>query len=666
VFRLANKPQNAEAYLEDAIDFAQSNSPGSHDVQAQESHEASLASVVQCLVEIRFSQGRFDDAATLLTQLEDQRALGDIHTPFLQRVMLAICQHRAGSRALASVAFNEFFASTGAAIANPHLMWHVGEACMDGRDYAKAIKAYDAIHMHEAYAGEMYLFLRRAKAHQVLKQFDLAERDIRHVLTLAPGNSEAMLSLTRLQSKRERAAKNAASGISDSDDDDSDSDSHDEDDDADADGVLRETAKKRRQRKLKAATRRARVGLSRLSSANPSSMRANSLASARRNAAALTATIGRSLLSLADQAYESGDKVKYFMYLAPVLESALHVPTNNLVCLFPPFAEPVVLPPALRAISRDDLHALGHAMMRNMADARFVEFAERVFESLKACGHADDKNNVPELLVSLGRNRVKGDDILALRLRFLYISCLLAHGDLDGAFDELRAIAKDRDSDDRVWWMYSVVDGCAMAMDIVPLRTRLFRSITRQSKRPNPSMTAMMMAANCSGRGASMTKKLALPLLVRLADRIPSSPLVALTTATTLFQHSRSRTAVKQDQIILKGFAYLDEYRRLRRSQFSGLSVATRSFAELECDYNVGRALHDVGLVHMAAEMYEAVIDRDVPRAVSPQENVVCEPACWPVWLDVKREAAFNLVHIYRNSGSHALALAILRRHLVF
>jgi tetratricopeptide (TPR) repeat protein len=663
MYRLTNKPQNAEPFLQDAIDYAERHPPRGVDQDTKSAHEASLASIVQCLIEIRFSQGRFDDASALLNRLQDRRALGDIQTPFLQRVMFAICQHRAGSRALASVAFNEFFAAKNVAAANPHLMWHVGAACMDSGDYTKAIKAYDAIATHEEHIDQVTLLLRRSKAYQELKNFDQAEKDICHALIIAPGHAGATLSLTRLQSTRERAAKSASSGVSDSNSDGDDNEAYDDvDDDAGPEASPGESANMWRRRKLKAAAKRVRsVSALRTPSSTQTSARSNAAANAKRDAVAVTAATAAALLSEADVIYHSGDKVKYFVYLAPVLEAALHLPRGNLISLAPSSSEFATLPKAQISVEQDQLNSVGQAMMRAMTDAKFVEFAERVFEGLKACGHADDKNSVPELLTSLARSRVKGDATLILRLRFLYITCLLEHGDLTGAYDELRMIAKECDSDDRVWWMYAVIDTCAMAIDDDDLRLRLFRSICRQSKRPNASTTVLMTAATVSSRGASSSQKFSISLLCKVFGQSRTSAAVALSIATNLLHYSRNRKAVNQDQILLKALTYLTEYRQLRREQFAGKSSTVKAFAELEADYNIGRALHDVGLVHMAAEMYHKVVEREVPKP-----DNTSGPACWPVWLDVRRDAAFNLVRIYRNSGAEPLAQAVMQQHLVF
>ena len=90
------------------------------------------------------------------------------------------------------------------------------------------------------------------------------------------------------------------------------------------------------------------------------------------------------------------------------------------------------------------------------------------------------------------------------------------------------------------------------------------------------------------------------------------------------------------------------------------MTVVAEAAQDQERNYNLGRAFHAIGLVHLAVPYYERVLayyggsdhgseaGTDAPRG-----------GC-----GLRREAAHNLVHIYRASGSIALARQIMRAHL--
>ena len=70
---------------------------------------------------------------------------------------------------------------------------------------------------------------------------------------------------------------------------------------------------------------------------------------------------------------------------------------------------------------------------------------------------------------------------------------------------------------------------------------------------------------------------------------------------------------------------------------------------QLEADYNMGRATHFLGMMHIATQYYERVLSvKDV------EEH------------DLKQEAAHNLSQIYHGSGAGQLAKQVLRQHCSF
>ena len=89
---------------------------------------------------------------------------------------------------------------------------------------------------------------------------------------------------------------------------------------------------------------------------------------------------------------------------------------------------------------------------------------------------------------------------------------------------------------------------------------------------------------------------------------------------------------------LLQGCAFLHTYLKLRGPC-------------QEAYYNLGRAMHQLGILAAAVHYYKKVLDIKPPLEC---EGFSCE-----------KEAAFNLSLIYKNSGSMELARMVLKKHIV-
>ncbi|CAN4098039.1 unnamed protein product [Withania somnifera] len=104
-------------------------------------------------------------------------------------------------------------------------------------------------------------------------------------------------------------------------------------------------------------------------------------------------------------------------------------------------------------------------------------------------------------------------------------------------------------------------------------------------------------------------------------------------------------------QCVLQGMAFLYNNLRLSRNRQEAL-------------YNLGRACHHVGLVSQAVIYYQKVLDtreNDYPIPKLPNENPDPVENRKPGYCDLRREAAYNLHLIYKNSGARDLARQILK-----
>ncbi|KAG2491648.1 hypothetical protein HYH03_010018 [Edaphochlamys debaryana] len=126
---------------------------------------------------------------------------------------------------------------------------------------------------------------------------------------------------------------------------------------------------------------------------------------------------------------------------------------------------------------------------------------------------------------------------------------------------------------------------------------------------------------------------------------------------------------------ILEAFAFLQAYQQTRGSALSQ-----------EAAYNLGRAAHQLGLTHIAHHYYEAALAAPPPAPPSAADGASAGPygapagpwagsglASWAsgpaaaaerTW-DLRREAAHNLVALYKSSGATALAREVMMKYLV-
>lgn len=84
--------------------------------------------------------------------------------------------------------------------------------------------------------------------------------------------------------------------------------------------------------------------------------------------------------------------------------------------------------------------------------------------------------------------------------------------------------------------------------------------------------------------------------------------------------------------------------------------------------YNIARAYHHIGLVTLAVTYYEKVLatyqkDCPIPELFGENRNIKHQKS---VYCDLRREAAYNLHLIYKESGAFDLARQVLKDNCTF
>lgn len=120
--------------------------------------------------------------------------------------------------------------------------------------------------------------------------------------------------------------------------------------------------------------------------------------------------------------------------------------------------------------------------------------------------------------------------------------------------------------------------------------------------------------------------------------------MTALLISVTFAHLAQQKFITKKHSLIAQALAFASKYRDRREPE-----------ALSEIHYNLGRLHHQFGIIHIAVEHYKAVLHCDDSPLIKENMDL----------LDLKREAAFNLHLIYKESGNLDLARKVLFDYIV-
>uniref|UniRef100_A0A8P4K4A2 General transcription factor 3C polypeptide 3 n=1 Tax=Dicentrarchus labrax TaxID=13489 RepID=A0A8P4K4A2_DICLA len=136
--------------------------------------------------------------------------------------------------------------------------------------------------------------------------------------------------------------------------------------------------------------------------------------------------------------------------------------------------------------------------------------------------------------------------------------------------------------------------------------------------------------------------KHALGQYVQAFQTHPNNPLHSLCVGLTFFHMAGQKYVAKRHTLVLQGFSFLWRYVELR-----GVCQETM--------YNLGRALHQMGLTHLAIHYYQKALTLPAQKLEGiPDDHV-----------DLRREIAFNLSLIYQASGNMEMARQLIDTHCI-
>lgn len=122
----------------------------------------------------------------------------------------------------------------------------------------------------------------------------------------------------------------------------------------------------------------------------------------------------------------------------------------------------------------------------------------------------------------------------------------------------------------------------------------------------------------------------------------PDEPLYSLCIGLTFIHMASQKYVLKRHALLVQGFSFLHRYLDLR-------GPCQESF------YNLGRGLHQLGLLHLAIHYYQRVLE--LPPLTL--EGIETDQT------DLRRDTAFNLSLIYQSSGNTRMAQKMLYTYAV-
>lgn len=131
--------------------------------------------------------------------------------------------------------------------------------------------------------------------------------------------------------------------------------------------------------------------------------------------------------------------------------------------------------------------------------------------------------------------------------------------------------------------------------------------------------------------------KHALGQYVQAFRTYPHEPLYSLCIGLTFIHMASQKYVLRRHALVVQGFSFLNRYLSIR-------GPCQESF------YNLGRGLHQLGLVHLAIHYYQKALELP-PLEI---EGIEVDQ------LDLRRDIAYNLSLIYQSSGNIGMAQKLL------
>lgn len=629
VYRKVGQAERAVAPVEGMMRDCEMNAFGCR-ASAKAKYDTVIPELIQLLVELRFLEKKYYEAKMLLSRLQDRNSGIGRPMTFVQRLMLAICQHRLGYPKLAEATFKEFMSSPTMISKHRMLLWQVADACRESGKFVTGVRAYTLLLDLNDIDYRAEVFLQRASCYKAIGNLPAVKADLESVLEIKPRHVEASLRIQEFLPPKTESSRRRRRG----------------------DGSY--------------------------------GMNASSHITPAEKQEALA------VLSYANTAFEQGDFNRYLMLVFVALETALLLDVSsiddhrenqedecdveddkdedssdgedgedaeqrckeqrNLVDTGE--KKSLWSPEKLSKAEKTRLHTLGANLMRILIDDAFVDVGEKIVVSFQAVGELALAHPILRTFGSLNHLRVKGSKQLRRRLKMLGLVTSTAAGDIPYGYESARTMLLEHPDDSDVAFAYSVVEQL-WGVETDSQRIRSFRFLARLANKNRESICLAFLTGNVSSRGGLNIRRYTVGIYLRALRLAPHNPLICLCLAIQVLYVAMGRRVTNRNEMMMYALGFLNDYRRNRRLREGEIQ---RGLLEMEGDYNVARAMHQLGLLHMAADLYQRVLTCGYAG---------CEDEV-PMWGDLRRDAAYNLMQIYERSGNSEMAAAICRKFLMF
>jgi general transcription factor 3C polypeptide 3 (transcription factor C subunit 4) len=205
------------------------------------------------------------------------------------------------------------------------------------------------------------------------------------------------------------------------------------------------------------------------------------------------------------------------------------------------------------------------------------------------------------------------------------------NGDSYHAYNLVRELVLKDVDNSRIWNLFNLV---IMRADDVRHNRFLMRLMQRNQD--NVAL-GILNGHNCLVAG---TYKYSLGEYMSAFKQDPTNPMVALMLGLTFTHMACQKFSAKKHSLVVQSCAFLNTYLHLRgRCQ--------------ESYYNLGRAMHQLGLLPAALHYYKKALD--LKPAVGESGGR----------FDLRRETAFNISLIYQGSGADQIARMYIEKYIV-
>eukprot|EP00057_Strongylocentrotus_purpuratus_P015886 XP_011670360.1 PREDICTED: general transcription factor 3C polypeptide 3 isoform X2 [Strongylocentrotus purpuratus] len=217
------------------------------------------------------------------------------------------------------------------------------------------------------------------------------------------------------------------------------------------------------------------------------------------------------------------------------------------------------------------------------------------------------------------------------KLKFMLVCASYLHNNFEEAFFYIREFVNKWGEKTNLMNLFSLIVTNTMG-------PRHHKFCLRLTIRLYPDSTALSII---NGHNALQTSsyKHAIGEYVRAYYHDPSNPFLLLCVGVSLFALATQRFTVNKDSIITQGFSCLRSYQKLRGDT-------------QESNYNIGRALQQVSIDHLAVHYYHKALS--LPSIIPHDDR-----------FDLQPQIAFNLSLIYRGSGNPEMAQELLETYCV-